>query len=70
MSDLEGSPQSAIAFESFRNVYPESDYFERVTYWLGRCYLHLNETAKASAYFKNIAVTSPYSYYGILSKVD
>ncbi len=55
------------AFVSFKTTYPESDFIERVTYWLGRSYATISDTPNARLVFESIVQKNPYSYYGILS---
>ena len=54
-------------FEAFRKTFPESDYFDRVSYWLGRTYSHQKHGQKAEDIFREIANKSPYTYYGLRS---
>jgi soluble lytic murein transglycosylase len=54
-------------FRQFRRDYPESDYFDTATYWLGKTYQKMGDIGEANDYFDELADKNPYSYYGIRS---
>jgi len=55
-----GAPQQAIAaFQKLIHTYPNSEYVPQAHYWLGRCYMHIGDAARAVQHYQ--LVTNRYA---------
>ncbi len=54
------APQQAIsAFRRLIYTYPESEYLPQGHYWIGRCYSHIGDTARAAHHYQIVSERYP-----------
>jgi soluble lytic murein transglycosylase len=58
---------AARVWEEYRSSYPRGERWLESTYWAGRSYQQLGDTARARARFRAVREREPLSYYSLLA---
>ncbi|MBI4545523.1 MAG: transglycosylase SLT domain-containing protein [Gemmatimonadetes bacterium] len=66
MAYLEGDHRAAASiFEEYRQRHPSGRRYQPTTYWAGKTYLKLGDTALARQRLRETRALDPFSYYGM-----